>query len=106
MKNVQKSFLGKRIVDRYDLKIANTLMAYIGTFPVTKFHSVSLNRFELATNRFMDIVGAMVGLFITGITSVFVIPTIKLLNPGTAICCKREMPIILGIFFCKTILIL
>ena len=72
----------KMIVDLYDLKIAKTHMAYIGTLPVITFHSVSLNSFELATKRFIDIVGALVGLFITGIASIFIVPAIKLSDPG------------------------
>lgn len=75
----------KMIVDLYDLKIAKTYMAYIGTLPVLTFHSVSVNSCELALKRLMDIVGALVGLFITGIASLFIVPAIKLNSPGPAV---------------------
>lgn len=72
----------KMIVDLYDLKIAKTYMTYIGTLPVITFHSVSVNSCELAMKRFLDIVGSLVGLFITGIACIFIIPAIKLSDPG------------------------
>lgn len=72
----------KMIVDLYDLKIAKTYMTYIGTLPVITFHSVSVNSFELAMKRFIDIVGAIIGLFITAIASIFIVPAIKLSDPG------------------------
>lgn len=75
----------KMIVDLYDLKIAKTYMTYIGTLPVITFHSVNVNSCELAMKRFMDIVGALVGLFITGIASIFIIPAIKLTSPGSVL---------------------
>ena len=75
----------KMIIDLYDLKIAKTHMAYIGTLPVITFHSVSVNSFELATKRFIDIIGALIGIIITGIASIFIIPAIKLSDPGPVI---------------------
>ncbi len=75
----------KMVVDLYDLKIAKTYMEYIGTLPVITFHSVSVNTFELAMKRLIDIVGAIIGLIITGIASIFIVPAIKLTSPGPAI---------------------
>ncbi|WP_010247981.1 sugar transferase [Acetivibrio cellulolyticus] len=75
----------KMIVDLYDLRIAKTYMSYIGTLPIIVFHSVSLNSFELAFKRLIDIVGALVGLTITGIASLFIVPAIKLSDPGPAL---------------------
>jgi len=75
----------KMVVDLYDLKIAKTYMAYIGTLPVITFHSVNVNSFELAMKRLMDIIGSVIGLAITGIASIFVVPAIKLTSPGPAI---------------------
>jgi len=75
----------KMVVDLYDLKIAKTYMEYIGTLPVITFHSVSVNTFELAMKRLMDIAGAIVGLIITGVAAIFIVPAIKLTSPGPAI---------------------
>jgi len=81
----------KMVVDLYDLKIAKTYMAYIGTLPVITFHSVNVNTFELAMKRLMDIMGALVGLFITGIASLFVVPVIKLTSPGPALFSQKRI---------------
>lgn len=81
----------KMIVDLYDLKIAKTYMAYIGTLPVITFHSVNVNTFELTMKRVVDIVGALVGLFITGIASLFIVPAIKLTSPGPALFSQKRV---------------
>ncbi|MFZ5986462.1 MAG: sugar transferase, partial [Bacillota bacterium] len=70
------------ILDLYDLKIAKTHLGCVGTLPMLTYHSVNLNEFELLLKRAMDIAGALVGLFITGIASIFIIPAIKLSSPG------------------------
>lgn len=46
------------------------------------FHSISLNRFQLFIKRTIDIIGAIVGLIITAVISIFIIPAIKLDSPG------------------------
>jgi len=75
----------KMIVDLYDLKIAKSHMVYIGTLPVITFHTVNVNSFDLALKRFMDILGALVGITITGIASIFIVPAIKLSDPGPVV---------------------
>jgi exopolysaccharide biosynthesis polyprenyl glycosylphosphotransferase len=72
----------RMIVNLYDLKIARTHLSCVGTLPVLTFHSVSLNGFQLLLKRIMDVVGALVGLTIAGIASIFIIPAIKLTSPG------------------------
>lgn len=72
----------RMIINMYDLKIAKTHLSYIGTLPVLTLHSVSLNGFELFLKRFVDIIGSLVGLFITCIASIFIVPAIKLTSPG------------------------
>ncbi len=75
----------RMVLNLYDLKISKTHLSCIGTFPMLTFHTVSLNRFQLFFKRTMDICGALVGLFITGIISVFVAAAIKLDSPGPVI---------------------
>lgn len=70
------------ILDLYNLRVAKTHLSCMGTLPMLTFNSVNLNQFELLVKRAMDIVGALVGLFITGIASIFIIPAIKLASPG------------------------
>lgn len=75
----------RMVLNLYDLKIAKTHLSYIGTFPTLTFHTVSLNRFQLFFKRTMDICGALVGLSITCIMTIFVAVAIKLDSPGPVI---------------------
>ncbi len=75
----------KMILNLYDLKIARTHLGCVGTLPVLTFHSVNLNGFELFLKRFIDICGAAVGLLITAVASIFIIPAIKLTSPGSVL---------------------
>lgn len=70
------------ILDLYNLRVAKTHFSCMGTLPMLTFNSVSLNQFQLMIKRIMDILGALVGLVITGIASIFIIPAIKLTSPG------------------------
>ncbi|WP_058485664.1 sugar transferase [Defluviitalea phaphyphila] len=72
------------VMDLYDLKIAKTTVETIGTFPVLTFYTVGFTPIELALKRIIDILGAIVGLIITGMVSIFIIPAIKLESPGPA----------------------
>ncbi|HOM02587.1 MAG TPA: sugar transferase [Acetivibrio sp.] len=70
------------ILDLYNLKVAKTHFSCMGTLPMLTFNMVSINQFQLLIKRIMDIVGALVGLAITGIASIFIVPAIKLTSPG------------------------
>ncbi len=75
----------RMVLNLYDLKIAKTHLTCIGTLPMLTFHTVSLNRIQLFIKRLMDICGALVGLFITSIISIFVATAIKIDSPGPVI---------------------
>lgn len=75
----------RMVLNLYDLKIAKTHLTCIGTLPMLTFHTVSLNRVQLFFKRAMDICGALVGLTLTGIISIFVGTAIKLDSPGPII---------------------
>ncbi len=70
------------VLELYDFKVAKTCLTSIGTLPMLTFHTVSFNKLQLSIKRFIDIIGALSGLFITAVISVFIIPAIKLDSPG------------------------
>ncbi|MDD2300894.1 MAG: sugar transferase, partial [Fermentimonas sp.] len=57
----------------------------LGTLPVLTFHTVSLNPIQQYSKRLLDIIGSLIGIFITMLISIFVIPVIKLDSPGPII---------------------
>lgn len=70
------------VLDFYDFKMSRVYYRSIGTIPMLTFHTVSFNKPQLYMKRVIDIIGAIVGLIITGFLSVFIIPAIKLDSPG------------------------
>lgn len=70
------------VLDLYNMKISRTYFTSLGTLPMITFHSVCLNDAQLMIKRIVDIAGALVGLVITGLVSIFVIPAIKMDSPG------------------------
>lgn len=54
----------------------------LGPMPVLTYHTVSLNPVSKAVKRTMDIAGAVVGIFITLVVGVIIVPLIKLDSPG------------------------
>lgn len=81
----------RMVLNLYDLKISKTHLTCIGTLPMLTFHTVSLNRTQLCFKRFIDICGALVGLFLTGIISIFVGVAIKLDSPGPVIFAQNRV---------------
>lgn len=75
----------RMVLNLYDLKLSKTHLTSIGTLPILTFHTVSLNPAQMFLKRVMDIVGALVGLIITGFLSIFVVAAIKLDSPGPVI---------------------
>lgn len=70
------------VIDLYGLKLAKTYVSSVGTLPMLTFHTTSLNNVQLVLKRTIDILGAVIGLAITGMVSLAVIPAIKLDSPG------------------------
>jgi exopolysaccharide biosynthesis polyprenyl glycosylphosphotransferase len=70
------------LLELYDLKVAKTHIDSLGTIPMITYHTVNLNNVQLLAKRALDIFGAVVGLAITAIISIFVIPAIKIDSPG------------------------
>ncbi|AEI39533.1 sugar transferase [Paenibacillus mucilaginosus] len=70
------------VLNIYNLNISKTHFTAVGTLPMLTLHTVSLNVVELMMKRTLDILGALVGLLITGLASLIIIPLIKLDSPG------------------------
>lgn len=70
------------LLELFDLKIAKTSIDSLGTIPMLTYHTVNLNSVQLFTKRVIDIIGSIVGLAITFVISIFVIPAIKIDSPG------------------------
>jgi exopolysaccharide biosynthesis polyprenyl glycosylphosphotransferase len=70
------------LLELYDLKVAKTHIDSLGTIPMITYHTVNLNNVQLFAKRALDIFGAIVGLIITAVVSIFVIPAIKIDSPG------------------------
>jgi exopolysaccharide biosynthesis polyprenyl glycosylphosphotransferase len=70
------------LLELYDLKVAKTHIDSLGTIPMITYHTVNLNNVQLFAKRALDIFGAIVGLIITALVAVFIIPAIKIDSPG------------------------
>ncbi|HHV29381.1 MAG TPA: sugar transferase [Clostridium sp.] len=75
----------RMVLNLYDLKLSKTHLTSIGTLPVLTFHTVSFNPLQLFLKRLLDIVGALVGLSLTALASILIIPAIKFDSPGPVI---------------------
>lgn len=79
------------VVNLYDFKLSRAHIYMLGPLPVLTFHTVNLNPFQKAVKRLMDIVGALAGIFISLIASMFIVPAIKLDSPGPVIFKQRRV---------------
>ncbi len=75
----------RMVLNLYDLKVAKIYLTSIGTLPMLTFHTVCLNEVQLLAKRILDIIGAVIGLVLTAVLSIFVIPAIKLDSPGPVV---------------------
>jgi exopolysaccharide biosynthesis polyprenyl glycosylphosphotransferase len=70
------------VMDVYDMKIAKTGISSIGVIPTLTWASVNLDPWQIVTKRLIDMIGGFVGLLLTGVLSIFIIPAILLDSPG------------------------
>lgn len=70
------------VIDVYDMKIAKTNVSSIGVIPTLTWSSVSLDPWQIVIKRIIDISGGAVGVIITGIVSIFIMPAILIDSPG------------------------
>lgn len=66
-------------------QISHVHVSMLGPLPMLTFNSVNLNPFQIATKRIIDVVGSLIGIFITIIAALFIVPAIKFDSPGPAI---------------------
>jgi len=69
----------------YNLDLARVHSSMLGPMPVLTFHTISLNPVPKAIKRVMDILGATVGILLTLIAGIFIVPAIKFDSPGPVI---------------------
>lgn len=69
-------------MDVYDMKIAKTGVSSIGVIPTLTWASVSLDPWQIVAKRLIDILGGLIGLILTGVLSIFIVPAILLDSPG------------------------
>jgi lipopolysaccharide/colanic/teichoic acid biosynthesis glycosyltransferase len=73
------------LLKRQNYLSTNATVAMIDDIPAVKFHTVSLHEGQLMAKRLLDIVGAMVGMILFGISYLLIAPLIKLESPGPVI---------------------
>lgn len=73
------------ILDCHNTSDAKVHVAMVGSVPVLKFHTVSLNESQLFAKRVLDVCGAMAGMLLFGIAFLIMGPLIKLETPGPVI---------------------
>ncbi|MCX7842845.1 MAG: sugar transferase [Clostridia bacterium] len=66
----------------YNLQLSKIHISMLGTIPVLTYHTVTLNNLQKSIKRLIDIIGALVGILITLIASLFIVPAIILDSPG------------------------
>lgn len=69
-------------VNLFPINGARAFCSAIGTVPVVVYHTVCLNQHQLFVKRVIDIMGACVGILITGLISIVIVPLIKLDSKG------------------------
>ncbi len=61
---------------------AHVQVAMVGSLPVLKFHTVCLNETQLLIKRMIDVIGALIGIVLFGMTYIILGTIIKLESPG------------------------
>ncbi|NLZ81720.1 MAG: exopolysaccharide biosynthesis polyprenyl glycosylphosphotransferase, partial [Clostridiales bacterium] len=72
-------------ISTFDLNVKEKMISRLGGYYVLSFSNKTFNQVELGIKRGIDVVGALVGLFITAVISIFIAPAILLESPGPLI---------------------
>lgn len=64
------------VLNLYDLRISRSFVHSVGPMPVLTYHTISLNRYQLALKRCVDIAGSLVGIAITFVLSFAIVPAV------------------------------
>lgn len=81
----QKGITVHLLLNSYDKLLSRVHISMLGPLPMLTFHTVTLNPVQKAMKRTMDIIGSLVGIMVTLVVAVFIVPAIKLDSPGPLI---------------------
>lgn len=70
------------LLDWYEGRSAKTQLHLLGGMPTLTLHTVSQREVRLLCKRGLDILGALIGLLVTGVLALFLAPIIKLDSKG------------------------
>jgi exopolysaccharide biosynthesis polyprenyl glycosylphosphotransferase len=70
------------LLDTNELRLAKADLKNVGRMPMLTFYTVPMNPVTLFLKRVTDIAGATIGLILTSVCSIAIIPAIKLDSPG------------------------
>lgn len=73
------------VFNLYDLRLSHVRISMLGPLPMLTYHTVSLNPIQKTMKRCIDIAGSLVGIVMTIIIAIFIIPAIKLDSKGPVI---------------------
>lgn len=73
------------VLDIYDLKLSHVHISMLGPLPMLSFNTVNLDPVQKAVKRTMDIVGSLIGIGITLVAALVIVPTIMLDSSGPCI---------------------
>ena len=79
------------ILNLYDLKLSHVHISMLGPLPMLSFNTVTLNPVQNTVKRIMDIVGSLVGIVITLVAAVVIVPIIKLDSRGPVIFTQKRV---------------
>ncbi len=79
---VSRGHTVKLAFDLFDLERSKSFVHSVGTLPILTYHTVSLDDAQLLAKRCMDIAGALVGLLVTLLLSVAIVPAILIDSRG------------------------
>ena len=70
------------IIDIYKRRKANSFVSSVGTYPIITYHTISLNGFESAIKRLIDILGSVFGIILASPIMLITAIAIKIDSPG------------------------
>lgn len=73
------------LLDIHNTDNTKAHVAMVGSIPVLKFHTVSLNESQLFMKRMLDVLGACMGMILFTLAYIVLAPLIKLETPGPVI---------------------
>lgn len=78
----ERGLMVRIALDLFPMRLSKSYVHHVGTIPVLTYHTVSLNEMQLFMKRVLDIVGSAVGLLITLLLSLIIVPAILIDSPG------------------------